>query len=124
MRKFFDNYEYFSDYEYPFGLDFLKGIFGDNYTRKYSLSGEGIFNLIFVNDKIYSVDFKKGTSLLTNDGKKALRDTDKDFVVEKICDKLKENNIEYTTNSGKFITFKYNNIIFKLEIVKKAAMPA
>ena len=31
---------------------------------------------------------------------------------------------KYTVNSGKFITFKYNNFIFKVEIVKKAAIPA
>ena len=37
---------------------------------------------------------------------------------------LNQNNIEYTINSGKFITFKYNGFTFKVEVVKKAAMPA
>lgn len=123
-REFFTKYEYFWEYEYPFGNDFLKNIFKDNYMRKYSLVGDGIFNLILFNDKIYDVSIKKGNSMLLNDGKKAFRDTDKDIIVEEITKALKNKNIEYTVNSGKFITFKYNNFIFKIEIVKKAAIPA
>ena len=123
-REFFTKYEYFWEYEYPFGNDFLKNIFKDNYMRKYSLVGDGIFNLILFNDKIYDISIKKGNSMLLNDGKKAFRDTDKDIIVEEITKALKNKNIEYTVNSGKFITFKYNNFIFKVEIVKKAAIPA
>lgn len=123
-REFFTKYEYFWEYEYPFGNDFLKNIFKDNYMRKYSLVGDGIFNLILFNDKIYDVSIKKGNSMLLNDGKKAFRDADKDIIVEEITKALKNKNIEYTVNSGKFITFKYNNFIFKIEIVKKVAIPA
>lgn len=123
-REFFTKYEYFWEYEYPFGNDFLRNIFKDNYMRKYSLVGDGIFNLILFNDKIYDISIKKGNSMLLNDGKKAFRDTDKDIIVEEITKALKNKNIEYTINSGKFITFKYNNFIFKIEIVKKAAIPA
>lgn len=123
-REFFTKYEYFWEYEYPFGNDFLRNIFKDNYMRKYSLVGDGIFNLILFNDKIYDISVKKGNSMLLNDGKKAFRDTDKDIIVEEITKALKNKNIEYTVNSGKFITFKYNNFIFKIEIVKKAAIPA
>lgn len=123
-REFFTKYEYFWEYEYPFGNDFLRNIFKDNYMRKYSLVGDGIFNLILFNDKIYDISIKKGNSMLLNDGKKAFRDTDKDIIVEEITKALKNKNIEYTVNSGKFITFKYNNFIFKIEIIKKAAIPA
>ena len=123
-REFFTKYEYFWEYEYPFGNDFLKNIFKDNYMRKYSLVGDGIFNLILFNDKIYDISIKKGNSMLVNDGKKAFRDADKYIIVEEITKALKNKNIEYTVNSGKFITFKYNNFIFKIEIVKKAAIPA
>ena len=124
MRKLFDKYEYFWEYEYPFGEDFLKSIFNNKYKRVYSRAGEGIFNIILFNDKIYDVSLKKGTSLLVNDGKKAFRDADKDVIMEMITKALIDNEIEFTANSGKFITFKYNNFIFKVEIVKKAAMPA
>lgn len=123
-KEFFTKYEYFWEYEYPFGNDFLRNIFKDNYMRKYSLVGDGIFNLILFNDKIYDISLKKSNSMLINDGKKAFRDADKDTIVEKIVEVLKNKNIEYTVNSGKFITFKYNNFIFKIEIVKKTVIPA
>ena len=122
-REFFTKYEYFWEYEYPFGNDFLKNIFKDNYMRKYSLVGDGIFNLILFNDKIYDISIKKGNSMLVNDGKKAFRDADKDIVVEEITKALKNKNIEYTVNSGKFITFKYNNFIFGSSYCRGRARP-
>ena len=115
--------EYFYDYDYDFGMIFLGSIFNGNYKRKYSLIGDGIYNLIYLNDKIYSVSLKKATSLLSNDGKKAFRDSDKDIIVEEISKALSENNIEYTVNSGKFITFKLGKYIAKIEIVKKTSEP-
>lgn len=124
MRKFFDKYEYFWEYEYPFGEDFLKSIFNDKFLRKYSLNGNGIFNLILIDNKIYDVSLKAAKTMLKNDGKLAFRDATKDIIIKNIVEKLKELNIEYTVNSGKFMTFKYNDIIFKVEIIKKAAMPA
>ena len=122
-RPFLAKYEYAWEYEYPFGMDFLKSIFGDNYTRKYSKTGEGIFNIIQIDNKIYDISFKKNATMLSNDGKKAFRDETKDKVIEMITNKFNENNIEYAINSGKYITFKYNGFTFKLEIVKKAVMP-
>lgn len=124
MRKFFEKYEYSWEYEYPFGEDFLKSIFQEQYKRKYSLTGDGIYNLIFIEDKIYSVDFKKVTNLLPNDGKLAFRDSIKDKIVAAIANKLKENNIIYTVSSGKFITFQYYNFIFKIEVIKKTIIPS
>lgn len=123
MRKFFNKYEYFWEYEYPFGMDFLKSCF-TTYKRVYSLSGAGIYNIVFIEDKIYEIKLTQSKSLLANDNKKAFRDETKDKVMDIICDKLKNINIEYTRNSGKFITFRYNNFLFKLEIIKKAAVPA
>ena len=115
--------EYFWEYEHDFGTKFLKSIFQDNYKRKYSMVGDGIYNLVFCEDKLYEVSFKRGTSLLLNDGKKAFRDSSKDIVVEEISKTLKEHNVEYTVNSGKFITFKIGDYIAKVEIIKKSVMP-
>lgn len=123
MRKFFNSYEYFWEYQYPFGEDFLKSLFNNNYKRIYSLSGDGIFNIITVDGKIYDITLKKGSSMLINDGKKAFRDENKDLIITIITKELKIKEIEYTVNSGKYITFKYNNNIFKIEVIKKAAMP-
>lgn len=115
--------EYFNDYDYDFGMIFLGSIFNGNYKRKYSLIGDGIYNLIYLNDKIYSISFKKVTSLLSNDGKKAFRDSDKDIIIEEISKVLSENNVEYTINSGKFITFKLGKYIAKIEVIKKTSEP-
>ena len=115
--------DYFWEYNYDFGVKFLGEIFKENYKRKYSLVGDGIFNLVFLNDKIYNVDFKKATAMLPNDGKKAFRDTDKDVIITAIAQALLNNDIEFTINSGKFITFKLGNNIAKIEVVKKTVEP-
>ncbi len=123
-REFFANYEYFWEYEYPFGNDFLKYCFGSLYQRKYSLVGDGIFNLILWDtNKIYEVKLTKATKMLESDGKSAFRDPDKDDIIETMCNKLDDMGIEVAVNSGKFITFEYNNFIFKIEVIKKTSMP-
>ena len=43
--------EYFWEYDYKFG-EFLQKIFPNTYKRKYSMTGNGIYNLILVKDKI------------------------------------------------------------------------
>ena len=124
-EKFFNKkVDYFWEFEYPFGEVFLKEIFQDSYKRKYSMVGEGIFNLVFLEDKIYDISFKKTNSFMPNDGKSALRDKGKDYIVQKIVEALEKENAKYTVNSGKYITFEIqNNYIAKVEIVKKTKMP-
>ena len=48
--------EYFWEYDYKFG-EFLKKYFPNTYQRKYSMTGNGIYNLITVNDKVYEIKF-------------------------------------------------------------------
>ena len=121
--KFFNKNDCFIEYKWAFGGDFLQSIFQEQYQCKYSKSGDGYFYLIIIDNKIYDIDIKECKKLVENDGKKAFRDETKDIIVEKICNKLKENNIKYTTNKGKTITFNNNDYLFKVEIVKKATMP-
>lgn len=124
FKDFFNkNVDYFWEYEYPFGAVFLKGIYPNQYKRKYSLIGDGIFNLIYIDNKIYEVKFKSAKFMLENDNKSALRDNSKDKIVNSICENLEKNNIEYTKNSGKFITFKIGDFIAKVEIIKKMKEP-
>ena len=62
--------------------------------------------------------------MLSDDGKSAFRDPDKDIVMQKIKDGLNQLGLKYTSNSGKIITCKLNdNYIAKIEIVKKSSMP-
>ena len=123
MNKFLEKKTYTWEYDYPFGEDFLKFIFKNDYKRVYTLSGDGIFNIVTLDNKIYSIDLKDTKSLLANDGKKAFRDETKDIVITSIADGLNKLGLEYTINSGKFITFKMFDNIFKIEVIKKAVMP-
>ena len=110
--------EYFWEYGYQFG-GFLKKIFQDKYKRKYSLEGNGIYNLLYIDNKIYEIKFTETKKLLENDNKK-FTDKNKLFIVEEITKNLKNN---FTVNSGKFITFELDGYIAKVEIIKKMAEP-
>ena len=59
--------EYFWEYEYPF-TEFIKKIFPKTYKRKYSLTGNGIYDLILVQDKIYQVKLTHTTKMLEDNG--------------------------------------------------------
>lgn len=124
MKKFFEKQDNIQVYDYAFGTDFLASIFGiDKYMRKYSKTGDGIYNLLLIDNKIYDLKLKEAKSMLVEDHKKAYRDTTKDYIVENIKNALTARGIESTSNSGKLISFKNNNIIFSVEITKKVSMP-
>ena len=59
--------DYFWEYEYKFG-EFLKKIFPNTYKRKFSMTGNGIYNLIIIQDKIYEVKFSQTTKLIEDNG--------------------------------------------------------
>lgn len=110
--------EYFWETEYKFG-EFLKKIFGaDVYKRKYSLEGNGIYDLLYINGKIYECKYKECKSMLDNDNHKFTND--KEFIIKTIVDNLK---CKATINGGKFITFPVHNWIAKVEIIKKLKEP-
>ena len=110
--------EYFWEYGYQYG-EFLKKIFQDKYKRKYSLEGNGIYNLLYIDNKIYEIKFTETKKLLENDNKK-FTDKNKLFIVEEITKNLKN---DFTVNGGKFITFVLDGYIAKVEIIKKMAEP-
>ena len=112
---------YLMQYDYRFANSFLKGVFGeDSYKRKYSMTGSGIYNLLFVENKIYEVKISEAKTMVIPDDKKII-DKTKTNIVNLITQNL---NREYAVASGKFITFKSkHNKIIKLEIIKKLKMP-
>lgn len=114
------NYEYFWETEYKFG-EFLKEIFKDQYKRKYSLNGNGIFNLLFINNKVYEVSYKQTKTKLQNDNHKFT--DDKEYIIKTIVDNLKCDKEDIVVNGGKFITFPVGKWIAKVEIVKKLRIP-
>lgn len=109
--------DYFWEYEYKFG-EFLKKIFPNTYKRKFSMTGNGIYNLIIIQDKIYEVKFSQTTKLIEDNGV-LTKDKIKNKIIENITNNLKNN---YTVNNGK-ITFKLGKFIAKIEIIKKLKMP-
>lgn len=109
--------DYFWEYEYKFG-EFLKKIFPNTYKRKFSMTGNGIYNLIIIQDKIYEVKFLQTTKLI-EDNNVLTKDKIKNKIIENITNNLKNN---YTVNNGK-ITFKLGKFIAKIEIIKKLKMP-
>ena len=109
--------DYFWEYEYKFG-EFLKKIFPNTYKRKFSMTGNGIYNLIIIQDKIYEVKFSQTTKLI-EDNSALTKYKIKNKIIENITNNLKNN---YTVNNGK-ITFKLGKFIAKIEIIKKLKMP-
>lgn len=111
--------DYFWEYEYPFA-EFLKRIFPNTYKRKYSLTGNGIYDLILVNNKIYHIKLSEAKIMLVDNG---LLTTDKlkNKIIQNIIDNFKEGK-EVTVNNGK-ITFKLGQFIAKVEVIKKVKMP-
>lgn len=122
--KFYEKKEYLWEYEYPFGEFLRESLPTGSYRRKFSMTGNGIYNLVTLDGKLYDVTLKSATKLLPNDGKKAFRDTTKDKLIDLLKDKLNQLGVNCTVNSGKFITFELFGFIVKLEIVKKTAEPA
>lgn len=109
--------EYFWEYDYKFGA-FLQKIFPNTYKRKYSMTGNGIYNLVVIQDKVYDVKFSETKETLGNNDI-LTTDVVKNKIIENICKNLKS---EYSINNGK-ITFKMGKWIAKVEIVKKVRMP-
>ena len=123
-RKFYEKKQYLWEYDYPFGEFLRESLPAGSYRRKFSMTGNGIYNLVTLDGKLYDVSLKSATKLLPNDGKKAFRDTTKDKLIDLLKDKLSQLGVNCTVNSGKFITFELFDFIAKLEIVKKTTEPA
>lgn len=109
--------EYFWESEYKFG-EFLKEIFGDAYRRKYSLEGNGIFNLLDINGKVYEIKYTQAKAHVKPDNHKFT--DDKEFIINKIVLNLK---CDTFIAGGKFITFPVGSWIGKIEVIKKLREP-
>ena len=111
-------YEYFWETEYKFG-EFLKKIFQENYRRKYSLEGNGIYNLVTTSKGLYEIKYnesKKGIIPVDNH----TISKDKQEIIDKIVSNLK---CDTYISGGKFITFPVQSWVGKVEIIKKMKEP-
>lgn len=110
--------EYFWELEKYF-VEFLQNLFPNNYKRKFSLEGNGIFNLLIMdNGDIYEIKFSQGKKMIDNTQKETT-DKQKNEIMNIIMNNLKN---KYARDGGK-ISFKLDKYIIKLEFVKKRAMP-
>lgn len=122
-NKFYEKKQYFWEYEWPFSEFLRESLPEGSYRHKFSMVGNGIYNLVTLDGKLYDISLKSTTKLLPNDGKKAFRDTTKDKLIDLLKDKFSQLGINCTVNSGKFITFELFGFVAKLEIVKKTTEP-
>lgn len=123
-NKFYEKKQYFWEFDYPFGEFLRESLPAGSYRRKFSMTGNGIYNLVTLDGKLYDITLKSTTKLLPNDDKKAFRDATKDKLIDLLKDKLSQLGVNYTVNGGKFITFELFGFVAKIEIVKKTTEPA
>jgi len=111
--------DYFWEYDYAFGEYFLKELFGEAYKRKYSMEGNGIYNLIYgSDDKIYDVKLTQAKKMVEGDEL-----TSRNFYQCIIADLIVKNLPNATVSKKKIITFPLGDTIAKIEIVKKMKEP-
>ena len=94
--------------------------FPKTYKRKYSLTGNGIYNLIFIQDKVYEIKVTE-TKKMLEDNNKLTTDKMKNKIIENIYNHFKEDS-DYTINNGK-ITLRISKWIIKIEVIKKLKIP-
>lgn len=113
-----NQFQYFWESDYKFGK-FLQKIFQDKYRRKYSLVGNGIYNLVTIDNKIYEIKYTESKKGMIPSDNHAI-DIQKKYIIDEIVNNLKcESNI----SGGKFITFPIGKWVAKVEIIKKLKEP-
>ena len=111
--------DYFWEYQYPFGAEFLASLFGEQYRRWYTSDGSGILNLIYGSDgNLYELKLTETKGLIANDD---LPSRNK-YQCE-IADLIAQNLPNATVSKKKFITFPLGKTIGKIEITKKLKHP-
>ena len=114
-------YEYFWETQYPFAM-FLKRIFSNEYKRKYSLEGNGIYNLLYIGKNIYEIKYTETKNMAAGNAKTAT-DANKQMIIDTIVNNF-NNGTKYSITDGKFITFPIAQFFAKLEIIKKMREPS
>ena len=111
--------DYFWEYDYAFGEFFLKELFGDNYKRKYSMDGTGIYNLVYgIDGKVYDLKLTQAKKMVESDELLS-----RNSYQCMMADLLVENLPNATVSKKKIITFPLGDTIAKIEITKKMREP-
>jgi hypothetical protein len=120
-EKFLDKkVDYFWEYDYALGEYCLKELFGEAYKRKYSMEGNGIYNLIYGSDgKIYDLKLTQAKKMVESDELLS-----RNSYQCMMADLLVENLPNATVSKKKVITFPLGDTIAKIEITRKMKEPA
>ena len=94
--------------------------FPNTYKRKYSLTGDGIYNLVQIKDLLYEFKIVKNTKIIKESNDKLTTDSVKNKIIKHIYTQI----AEYTPqiNDGK-IYLNSNDVLLRIEVVKKIKMP-
>ena len=112
--------EYFWETENKFRI-FLKNIFGEQYHKKCSLTGSGIYNLVTTSKGLYEIKYSQAKNLIPADNHAV--SADKQEIINKIVESL-QNQVEVTVSGGKIISFPCGPWFAKAEVIKKLKEPS
>lgn len=110
----------FNDFD-EFELKFPKKI-GEkiSYRRRFSLGGNGVYNLFYLNNNIYELKMSKCKSLGVASNKAV--DAGKSTIIEEILSNIPSQYIKSIDGAKIYCVFPFGNV--KIEIIKKLREPA
>ena len=114
-------YDYFWEIKWPMALFFAHVCFPNTYKRKFSMTGNGIYDLVIVKDRIFELKIteQKQIQSLGEGNNKLTRDPLKNAIINQICNKL---NGKYVLNDGK-IYIKVQKWFARIDVIEKRVMP-
>ena len=94
--------------------------FPNTYKRKYSLTGDGIYNLIILKDTLYEFKVVKNSKKNITSNDKLTSDAMKNKIIKHIYNQM--GDCSPVINDGKIYLYS-NETSFRVEVVKKLKMP-
>lgn len=94
--------------------------FPNTYKRKYSLTGDGIYNLVQLRDLIYEFKVVKNSKPVSSSNDKLTTDAIKNKIIRHICSQVEHCNPQI--NDGK-VYLNSNDLSLRVEVIKKLKMP-
>ncbi len=114
-------YDYFWEIKWPISCFFAHVCFPNTYKHKFSMTGNGDYDLVIVNNRIFELKLveQKQIESLGEGNNKLTRDPLKNAIIKQICSKL---NGKYVLNDGK-IYIKAQKWFARIDVIEKRAMP-
>lgn len=104
-----------------FSWKFLPKVFPNTFKRKFSLTGDGIFDLVLVQDKVYHIKTTE-VKILPAPNDLMTRDNIKNKILTQIKNNFTDKAKAYFTDGQLY--FQANKWNFKVQIIKKDKIPS